>query len=225
MAIGSAMMLGIEIPRNFDAPYKSKSIIEFWQRWHISLTNFITSYLFTPIVRSFKTKSLLNSTLAIFIAMSIAGLWHGAALTFVVFGSLHGAYLGINQYWRKKKMPILPAPLSWLLTFILVVIAFVYFGAQTVGQGTERVIALFNPINALGYRNLGMMSVEGVSLHIYGLPLVLGGFAAFLGPSSEQLARDFRPSALNCACAVVLTVVAFVFINSSIPKPFVYFRF
>jgi D-alanyl-lipoteichoic acid acyltransferase DltB (MBOAT superfamily) len=225
MAIGSAMMLGIEIPRNFDAPYKSKSIIEFWQRWHISLTNFITSYLFTPIVRSFKTKSLLNSTVAIFIAMSIAGLWHGAALTFVVFGSLHGAYLGINQYWRKKKMPILPAPLSWLLTFILVVIAFVYFGAQTVGQGTERVIALFNPINALGYRNLGMMSVEGVSLHIYGLPLVLGGFAAFLGPSSEQLARDFRPSALNCACAVVLTVVAFVFINSSIPKPFVYFRF
>jgi alginate O-acetyltransferase complex protein AlgI len=225
MAIGSAIMLGIEIPRNFDAPYKSKSIIEFWQRWHISLTNFITSYLFTPILRSFKKTSLWTSIAATFLAMSIAGLWHGPALTFVTFGCLHGAYLGINQYWRKKKMPRLPAFVSWLVTFVLVVISFVYFGAHTIGQGTERVVNLFDPRNAFSLRNLAEMSVEGISLRIFGLPLVIGASAAFLGPSSEQRAREFIPTAFNCAFAVVLTLVAFIFVNSNIPTPFVYFRF
>jgi alginate O-acetyltransferase complex protein AlgI len=82
MAIGSALMLGIEIPRNFDRPFSSKSIIEFWQRWHISLTQFITAYLYTPILRAFKKRTLFTAAIATFFAMGIAGLWHGAAWTF-----------------------------------------------------------------------------------------------------------------------------------------------
>jgi alginate O-acetyltransferase complex protein AlgI len=93
MAIGSAMMLGIEIPRNFDRPYSATSIIDFWQRWHISLTSFITGYLYTPILKSFKKRTLAVASLATFLAMGIAGLWHGAAWTFVVYGMLHGIYL------------------------------------------------------------------------------------------------------------------------------------
>jgi alginate O-acetyltransferase complex protein AlgI len=225
MAIGSAMMLGIEIPRNFDAPYKSKSIIEFWQRWHISLTNFITSYLYTPVLRAFKNNSLLNSALATLLAMGIAGLWHGAAWTFVIFGLLHGTYLGINQFWRKKKMPKIPVPLSWCLTFTGVLIALIFFGADSAGQGAARVVSLFNPHHAFSMANLIEMNIEGVSLRIFGLPILIGTITAFFGPSSESYARDFQSTALNCAFTVIVTLIAFVFINSSIPAPFIYFRF
>jgi D-alanyl-lipoteichoic acid acyltransferase DltB (MBOAT superfamily) len=231
MAIGSAMMLGIDIPRNFDAPYSAKSIIDFWQRWHISLTSFITSYLYTPILRAFKKRPalagnmLFTSGLATFLAMGIAGLWHGAAWTFVIYGFLHGTYLAINQYWRKKKMPRIPAFPSWLITFAGVVIADMFFGASSIHQATERIGNMFNPHHVLRLDNIALMSIEGISLHIFGLPLVIGTFVAFFGPSAEQRARDFRPTAWNCALTVVLFLVAVVFINSSIPTPFVYFRF
>lgn len=225
MAIGSAMMLGIEIPRNFDSPLKAASIIDFWQRWHISLTGFITTYLYTPIIRSIKKRTLLASSLATVVAMCIAGLWHGAAWTFVVFGMLHGVGLAVNQVWRKKKLPRLPVFLSWLLTFSLVVIAFVYFGSSSLADATQRVIGMFNPHSALDMTNLGRMSIEGVSFRIFWIPWTIGAFAAFVGPSSEQLARDFRPSGLTCAATVALTLTAIVFLNSAIPPPFVYFRF
>lgn len=225
MAIGSAMMLGIEIPRNFDAPLSARSIIDFWQRWHISLTGFITTYLYTPILRSFSKRTLVVSTLATFFAMGIAGLWHGPSWTFVVFGFLHGAYLGINQVWRKKKMPGIPTFLSWLLTFAVVTISFIYFGSASVSQGTMRVLSLFNPHHAFATRNLAEMNIEGVSLRIFGLPLLVGTLAALFGKSSEQRAMEFSPTALTCAYAVALTLVAFVFVNSNVPTPFVYFRF
>lgn len=82
MALGSAWMLGIEIPQNFNAPYLSRSISEFWQRWHISLSNFITNYLYTPILRAMGTATLRTSVIAILLAMGIVGLWHGPAWTF-----------------------------------------------------------------------------------------------------------------------------------------------
>ena len=233
MAIGSAMMLGIDIPRNFDAPYSAKSIIDFWQRWHISLTQFITTYLYTPILRSFKKRPalaanmLFASALATFFAMGIAGLWHGAAWTYVIYGFLHGSYLAINQYWRKKQMPRIPAFPSWLITYAAVLIALVYFGASDVPQANARVISLFNLHHLTGTYNLGAMRNEGggVSLKIFGIPMLIGLAVAFVGPSAEQLARDFRPTILTSISTAILLAAAMVFMNSSIPAPFVYFRF
>ena len=225
MAIGSALMIGIEIPRNFDAPYSAKSIIEFWQRWHISLTNFITSYLYTPILRAFKMNTLATSAVATFLAMGIAGFWHGAAWTYVFYGFLHGSYLAINQVWRKKKIAKIPGLLSWALTFVAMLIAQIYFGSSSIHQGTLRTISLFNPHHFTGMHNLKMLKSEGVSLKVFGLPLLVGTIVAFYGPSSEQRARDFKPMAINCAYAAVLTAIAFFFINSNVPAPFIYFKF
>ena len=131
MAIASALMLGIEIPRNFDAPYRSKSIIEFWQRWHISLTNFITTYLYTPILKTFPRASLASSAIATLLAMSIAGLWHGPSWTFVCYGLWHGIGLAFNQVWRTKKIWKLPAALSWAVTFSFVNIASIFLHSRT----------------------------------------------------------------------------------------------
>jgi alginate O-acetyltransferase complex protein AlgI len=225
MAIASALMLGIEIPRNFDAPYRSKSIIEFWQRWHISLTGFITTYLYTPILRAFKNASLTTASIATLFAMTIAGLWHGPAWTFVCFGLMHGAGLAINQYWKKKKKPKIPAALSWLATFIFVNISFIIFHAHTLTDAGRMIANLVPRSNMLGVVNLLLMRDQGIILHLVGPPLVIGIFVAFLGKSSEERARDFKPSFANSAAVVVLTLIAWVFMNSTIVTPFVYFAF
>ena len=104
MAIAAALLLGIRIPKNFDNPLRSLSITEFWRRWHISLSNFITAYLYTPIVKSFGRVTIFTSMAATMIAMTVAGLWHGPAGTFVVvFGAMHGAALAANQYWKEEE--------------------------------------------------------------------------------------------------------------------------
>ena len=120
MAIGSATMLGIHIPRNFDAPLRSLSIIEFWTRWHISLSDFITTYLYTPILKSFESATLRTSAIATMLAMTIAGFWHGPSWNFVVFGLIHGVALATNQYWKKlfkkrkgKRNIVLPDFVCW----------------------------------------------------------------------------------------------------------------
>ncbi len=225
MAIASALMLGIEIPRNFDAPYRSRSIIEFWQRWHISLTNFITTYLYTPILRTFPKASLTTASIATLLAMTIAGLWHGPAWTFVCFGLMHGIGLALNQVWKKKKIWKLPAALSWIITFSFVNISFILFHARTLASAWPRIAGLFAGHTALGTANITLMREQGVILHIIGPSLLIGLFVPFFGRSSEELAREFKPSYANAAAVVALTLVAWTFMNSTIATPFVYFAF
>jgi D-alanyl-lipoteichoic acid acyltransferase DltB (MBOAT superfamily) len=225
MAIASALMLGIEIPRNFDAPYRAQSIIKFWQRWHISLTNFITTYLYTPILKKFERASLTTASIATVLAMAIAGLWHGPAWTFVCWGILHGIALAINQFWNKKKIFKLPGAVSWLLTFSFVNTSFIIFHSRTLSDAGRRIAELLPQDNLFGILNLLMMRDQGIILHILGPPLIIGLFVAFLGKSSEELAREFRPSFANSAAVVTLTLIAWIFMNSTIVTPFVYFAF
>jgi len=224
MAVGSALMLGIEIPRNFDAPLRSYSIIEFWQRWHISLSNFITSYLYTPILRAFRRATLLTASVATLLAMLIAGLWHGPSWTFVAFGGIHGTGLVINQYWRKKKMPKLPKPLSWLATFALVDVAFIFFRSPTLAAAATMAGSLLHPRHALGIANL-LACHDSISLYVFGFPLLAGTLIAFFGKSSDQLAREFEPTYGNVFAFSALTVVSLLFMNSTVSQQFVYFKF
>ena len=87
MAVGLAFMFNIKIPHNFNSPFQATSIIDFWKRWHMTLTNFIASYIYTPILMSFKKISLFNAMFATFITMQIAGIWHGAEWKYIVFGT------------------------------------------------------------------------------------------------------------------------------------------
>jgi alginate O-acetyltransferase complex protein AlgI len=130
MAIGLGRMFNIKIPANFRSPYKTTNIVEFWSRWHITLTNFITAYVFTPLVRSMPKMTFPYMMWSMFIAMTIAGLWHGAAWTFVVFGVLHGGAIVCHHNWKKFKKP-LPTWLAWLLTFNFVNICFTMFRATS----------------------------------------------------------------------------------------------
>lgn len=225
MAIASAMFFGIEIPRNFDAPLRAPSIIEFWQRWHISLTAFITTYLYTPILRSFKRVSLATSGVATFIAMSIAGLWHGPSWTFVIFGAVHGVGLAVNQYWRKKKMPKLPRWFSWMLTFGLVELGLIFFRAPDFQSAILYLQHLCNWHNPFGTENLKAMDGVGLMMVIYLISQIAGIIAAFFGKSTDQLAREFQPNWVSYAAAAACAAVAFVYLNSNVAQPFLYFAF
>ena len=224
MAVGSAMLLGIQIPRNFDAPLRSKSIIEFWKRWHITLSNFITTYLYTPILKSFRNATLATAAVATLVAMTIAGLWHGPAWTFVLFGTMHGVALVVNQYWRKKKVLKLPMFLSWMLTFMFVASAFAVFRAVNMPAGVRMLSSLFNPVHGFTYQHLKDMH-EAFSLKIFGLPIVAGAICAFYGPSSDQMERSFEPAFGKAVFVSFLTLISWLFMNSNISQQFVYFKF
>jgi alginate O-acetyltransferase complex protein AlgI len=224
MAMGSAMMLGVEIPRNFDAPLRSKSIIEFWQRWHISLSNFITTYLYTPIIRSFKKADLRASAFATLCAMAIAGLWHGPSWTFVAFGVLHGCGLALNQYWRKTKKPKLPPLLSWFLTFCMVNIAFICFRSRDLHQAAEMTASLVNLHNVFASASLHALIDEAQVTRV-AVPLGVGLILAFFGKSSDQLGREFKPSFGNAAAVAGMVVVCWIFMAFFTTQEFLYFKF
>ena len=225
MAIASGMLLGIELPRNFDAPLKSLSIIEFWQRWHITLSAFITTYLYTPIVRSFRRATVHTAAVATLIAMTIAGLWHGANWTFVIFGTIHGSGLAINQYWKKKKMPALPNWLCWVLTILLIDVGFVFFRSPDLGTALQLLSRLGNWHSPFGSANFRLMDGDGTTAITFLLIQAAGAIAALVGKSTDQLAQRFRPTWLNYATTVLCTLTALLYLNSNVPKPFVYFKF
>jgi alginate O-acetyltransferase complex protein AlgI len=165
MAIGLARMFGIRLPANFNSPLKASSIIDFWGRWHMTLTRFLTAYVYTPIVmrltraRIAKGKPVMArgsrnvTAFAVLVAwptiatMGISGLWHGAGWTFILWGLLHGAYLIVNHGWRlwrpkwdkaiyERRM----RPIGFALTFLAVVAAMVLFRARTL-DGALRMLA------------------------------------------------------------------------------------
>jgi D-alanyl-lipoteichoic acid acyltransferase DltB (MBOAT superfamily) len=136
MAIGISLLLNIKLPINFDSPYKARSIIDFWRRWHMTLSRFLREYLYIPLGGNRKGASARYVNLMV--TMLLGGLWHGAGWTFVVWGGLHGLFLVVNHVWRHLSAPIrhrfssvrnIGAFLSWTLTFVAVVIAWVFFRA------------------------------------------------------------------------------------------------
>ncbi|MDD4735014.1 MAG: MBOAT family protein [Kiritimatiellae bacterium] len=137
MAIGAAAMMGIVLPMNFNSPYKSGSIIEFWRRWHITLSVFLRDYLYISLGgnRKGSTRRYVN----LFVTMLLGGLWHGASWSFVVWGGIHGVFLIINHLWRKiiRQMPQqlgamkLYNVLCGFITITVVTLAWVFFRAES----------------------------------------------------------------------------------------------
>ena len=120
IAIGAALLFNIKLPINFNSPYKATGIIDFWQRWHITLSRFVTTYIYTPLVKSFDNLNFHKAMIATFVTFLIAGLWHGASWMFVIFGGLHGLALVVNNYWKKTKIKINKI-LAWFITFNFVI--------------------------------------------------------------------------------------------------------
>ncbi|WP_432471632.1 MBOAT family O-acyltransferase [Amphritea sp. HPY] len=136
MAIGIALLFGITLPFNFNSPYKSLNITDFWRRWHITLSHFLRDYVYIPLGGNRKGEFRRYQNLLL--TMLLGGLWHGAGWTFVIWGGMHGLMLAVNHLWQslinRLQIPRLPSllsnSLSWLLTFTAVVFAWVVFRAE-----------------------------------------------------------------------------------------------
>ena len=148
MAIGLARMIGIRFPMNFNSPYKSINIIDFWRRWHITLSRFLRDYLYIPLGgnRNGRIRRYAN----LLITMLLGGLWHGAGWTFVIWGGLHGLYLVLNHLWQAvrerlgfTRATLVGHALARALTFGCVVIAWVFFRATGFGAARTMLSAMF----------------------------------------------------------------------------------
>ncbi len=215
LAKAVALMFNIEIPSNFNTPFRALSVTEFWQRWHITLTRFITTYVYTPIMRSCKRATLGISVGATIVAMFICGLWHGGAWTYVIWGTLHGVALGFNQIWKRYKLR-LPNAVAWVFTFAFLNVGFAFFRAHDVPSALRTVAIMF-----------GSGTHGWYSLHVELLPrdillIVVCMALSCLGKNSDQFMDEFVPSWRSALVAAGLGLVSLVYLNSTLSNVFIY---
>ena len=188
MAYGLSYIFGIILPINFYSPYKARSIIDFWRRWHITLSTFLKDYLYIALGgnRFGSTRRYIN----LLVTMLLGGLWHGANWTFVVWGALHGAYLVINHVFRHfmgaRKSALVDA-LGWPITFLVVVVAWVFFRATSLGVAFDVLQAMlggtFHQVageGLLGFNRI-MQIYECLAW------LIVCGLIAFFVPNAYEL--------------------------------------
>lgn len=179
MAKGSAKILGIDLMDNFKEPLLSKSITEFWRRWHISLSTWFKDYLYIPLGGNRKGK--LRKYFNLILVFLVSGLWHGADLSFVLWGLIHGIFnvleniFGINKKSRRKN--ILLDTFRRILTFIIVVFAFIYFRSENIHHGNEYLLAIINNPRSLNIMEDLSKTSFGIS-NIY--PLIIGIIILFV---------------------------------------------
>jgi alginate O-acetyltransferase complex protein AlgI len=191
MAIGIARIFGIKLPLNFYSPYKAVNIIDFWRRWHLTLSRFLKEYIYIPLGGNKKGKK--RRYINLFITMILGGLWHGAGWTFVFWGGLHGFYLIINHGWHaiKKTLGITrqnSIVLTWIsrtTTFIAVVIGWVFFRAASF-NGAKNII-----LGMTGFNGIGLPKDDEISALVYILVLLL--FVWFL-PNIQQIMINYEPT-------------------------------
>ena len=197
MALGLARMFSITLPINFNSPYHATSIVDFWRRWHITLSGFLRDYLYIPLggSRSGKVRQYASLT----ITMLLGGLWHGASWTFVFWGLLHGVYLTINHGWsaltKNLVLPgyipdFLPNLLSQLLTFLVVMVAWVFFRAESFDAALSILEGMSGQTNFYTYKVWGDILDRGSNLW-WQIAVLLA--VVFYLPNSIVLTQKYRP--------------------------------
>lgn len=208
MALGLALLFGIVLPQNFDAPYRSLSIQDFWRRWHMTLSRFLRDYLYIPLGGS--RNGLPLQIWALFATMALGGLWHGAGLTFIAWGAAHGIALIVALLWRRAGLPM-PAPLGWLLTFVFVMLCWVLFRATSF----EAALTIYKAM--LGFAPHG----TGFKWRA----LLPAAAFAMIGPTSWALVHKLPPARWIAVLTAILFVLVLFKIGDDANYEFIYFQF
>lgn len=239
MAIGLGLLFNIHLPFNFNSPYKSTSIIEFWRRWHITLSNFLRDYLYIPLGGN-RYGEVRRST-NLFITMLLGGLWHGAGWTYVVWGGFHGGLLIINHGWRKLKIS-LPSVLAWALTLFAVLVGWVVFRSHNLSDARNLLLALLGLKGIVLPSDLQMVLpwVTQSSVQFMGWSDLLPHVPSFNGseslllllgllltvallPNTQQLLQRFKPTWWWAVMIGGLATVSLLALNRV--SEFLYFAF
>jgi alginate O-acetyltransferase complex protein AlgI len=217
MAIGLGMMIGFVFPINFDSPYKSQSITEFWRRWHISLSTWLRDYLYVPLGgnRGGAARTYRN----LLLTMLIGGFWHGANWTFIAWGAYQGFWLAFERLTGKKPLYAgLPRVLRVAITMIIVMVGWIFFRAAN----WEEVVRMLSAFFGAGSGGLALTNLELDRMAITGI--VVGGLVALFAPNTQELVANEKawwwPTFVTCA---FLLAVGHMFFEAF--RPFLYFQF
>lgn len=219
MAVGVSRMFNIKIPINFNSPAKAVNVVDFWKRWHISLTNVITDYLYISVVQSFRSATMAIRMISSLITMTIIGFWHGAGWSYILYGAMHGTALMCNQYTKQNKIEI-PHLAARVCTVVFVLLSFVMFRAGTISDA----VSVYQ----------GMIGMHGFFSHTAGMPkdffrssvLTLATICAllmFFAPNSNELIKRMKPS-VKWGIATGL-LFAYGFFSITKQTIFLYFQF
>lgn len=218
MAIGLGLMLGFVFAKNFDSPYKSLSITEFWRRWHISLSTWLKDYLYIPLGgnRKGEVRTYINLALV----MLLGGLWHGASWNFLIWGGIHGGYLAFERSLGKESLyQKFPKVLQVLITFFIVLIAWVFFRADTLPDAWRYLQCMFTPVVASG----GSVARGLIFSPWYVLHFILAGIVIWCFPQSWDFTR--RLTWWKLLWCILIFGIALLALTTQSYNPFIYFIF
>jgi alginate O-acetyltransferase complex protein AlgI len=215
IAIGLGLLFGVQLPFNFNAPFRSSSIQDFWQRWHITLMLFLRDYVFHPLAnaRILPRRFLVVQYFAAqLLTMALCGLWHGASWTFVLWGTMHGVALVICSLWRRYG-PRLPSLLGWLLTVVFVLLTGVIFRAGS--------------LDAAWHIFQGLAVLPDLSRVRHLLPILVAMLAAFLSPASQDVIALLlhRPRPVLAGLLGIAVLALLIELGDQDVYEFVYFKF
>ena len=219
MAIGTAKILGFEIPKNFDVPYISRSITEFWRRWHISLSNWLRDYLYIPLGgnRQGKVRQYCN----LMIVMLLGGLWHGASWNFVIWGGLHGGALAVHKLYsdalpKERKLTAWYYQLfAGIITFLFVCLTWIFFRSPDFSTSMfmfQKLFCIVDPVGANWFTTSMAIAVPTLILTDY------------FGARLNQGVR-LSLSSLPGLCMFFFVAFGVLFLAPDHPAPFIYFQF
>ncbi|MBV8591232.1 MAG: MBOAT family protein [Acetobacteraceae bacterium] len=213
MAIGLALMFGLHIPFNFNAPYRAVSIRDFWRRWHMTLSRFLRDYLYIPLggSRCGRVRQAAN----VVTTMLLGGLWHGANWTYVAWGGLHGAALAVNHLWSERGLR-LPRPLAWMATMLFVMACWVLFRSPDFSRA-------FSILGSMaGLEGFGSIRLD----REYLLALAAGVALAVFGPTSQEVALTrLAPRPWIAVPVGIAAVWMLLLIGGRLQNVFIYFQF
>ncbi len=223
MAVGLGKMLGFNFPENFDHPYISRSVSEFWRRWHITLGSWFKSYVYIPLGgnRCGKLKTLRNTL----IVWGLTGFWHGASWNFIIWGLYFGGFIILEKIWLGKKLERLPSLLSIFYTFFIVVIGWVLFDTANLSSAGEFYKAMFGGNGKL-FDSIAFYELKNYAL-IFLLCII--GSGNFMKNLYDKLKRSFSMSkVISNVMPLVQTAMMLIctaFLVDASYNPFLYFRF
>ena len=228
MAIGLGSMFGFRFPENFDFPYVSQSITEFWRRWHISLSSWFRDYLYIPLGgnRVSKARTYLN----LVVVFLLCGLWHGASFNFIIWGALHGAFLVLERTRYGAFLRAAPRALRHALTLLVVCVGWVFFRAADLGSALVFLRAMSGAAGGarLGYPVALFLTPAVAFAAVWGVlfSTPIAALAKQLIEKREALRfRAWAWPALSVCTLLFLFVISAAFLASRTYNPFIYFRF
>lgn len=224
MAIGMLAIMGFHIGENFNQPYTALSVTDFWKRWHISMTSWFREYLYIPLGGN--RKGTARTYLNLWIVFLLSGFWHGAAFNFIFWGAYHGLLLCIERGGLLKRMKKVPRIIRSMGTFLLVMIGWIFFRVDTVGQGFSYLANLFNPASYYTHlSSIYILTIDPREWFIFALAAVICFLPLWEEAYGwiEKKARSL-PTLCHIGTLILFFLAAMKVITGAI-SPFIYFRF